>query len=68
MKKSLPGWLAAVIVVVMLLIIWLVYNKMDMGGSAKAQERENLIKAGVAGGAPKTDMPSTTALPSNNPN
>jgi len=51
MKKQIPTWLAAIIVVVIILIVGIVYIKADMGGKAKTEKMEMLIRATAATGA-----------------
>lgn len=63
MKQQIPGWVVAVIVVVIVLIIGLVYFKADMGGGAKAEKIEGLIRATASGsgavkGSPAPKMPT----------
>ncbi|MHB0999921.1 MAG: UBA domain-containing protein [Armatimonadota bacterium] len=50
MKKQIPSWVAALIVVAAAIIIGLIYFKADMGGSSRTAMIEDLINRTAATG------------------
>ena len=65
MKQRIPGWVAAVIMIGVILVVGLVFIKVDRGSKDKAQMIEGLIRATASGptgakGGPAPQMPEAT--------